>query len=116
MLMRRPAVWARGTWFWLYVRGGRGVGTVGPSIGERSQVAHGVHSGEEEVCTARQCGERWNTLVHSPDRPFGYGEVRRAVLGAADRIALVVEFMESLVVDPHVLCEFELTHQVCADD
>jgi hypothetical protein len=54
--------------------------------------------------------------VHLADRALRDGELHRAVLGAADRVAFVAEFVECLVVDPHVLRELELTHEVGADD
>ena len=47
---------------------------------------------------------------------LGDGEVQGAVLGAADRVVLVAEFVEGLVVDPDVLGELELAHQARADD
>ena len=85
-------------------------------IAERGEIAHGVDPGQEEVRAAREGGECRKALVHLADRPLRDGEVQCAVLGAADRVVLVAEFVECLVVDPHVLRELELTNQVGADD
>src|SRR3954470_14451806 len=83
---------------------------------ERSEVAQCADPGEEEVRAAFQRRERRNPLVYLANRPLGYGEVQHAVLGTTDRVVLVAEFVEGLVVDPDVLGELELADQVGADD
>ena len=72
--------------------------------------------GQEEVRPARQGGERRQPFVDLADRPLGDLEVQCAVLGSADRVVLVAEFVEGAVVDPDVLRELELTDQAGADD
>ena len=54
--------------------------------------------------------------MHFADGSLGDREIQCAVLGSADRVVLVAEFVEGLVVDPHVLGELELADQVGADD
>src|SRR5262245_13003946 len=108
MLMRRRPSWLRATWLWLYVRARMMI----LLAVERGEVAQSVHPGQEEVRSACERGKGRNALVHLADRSFGDGEIQRAVLGAADRVVLVAEFVEGLVVDPDVLGEFELANQV----
>ena len=47
---------------------------------------------------------------------FGIVNSSDAVLGAADGVAFVAQFVEGRIVDPHVLRELELTNQAGADD
>ncbi len=44
------------------------------------------------------------------------GEIQCSVLASTDWVVFVAEFVEGLVVDPYVLGELELAHQVSADD
>ena len=80
------------------------------------KVAQCVHPGQEEVGAAPQRREGRYSLVHFADGAFRDGEIQCAVLGSADGVVLVAEFVEGLVVDPHVLGELELPDQVGADD
>ena len=79
------------------------------------QVPQRLESGQEEVGAAPHGGERRQALDLFPDRPLRDREVERAVLRADDRIALVAELVEVLVVHPHVLRELELADQAGAD-
>src|SRR4051812_4310329 len=54
--------------------------------------------------------------MHFADGPFGDGEIQCAVLASTNRVVLVSEFVECLVIDPDVLGELELPDQVGADD
>ncbi len=58
-----------------------------------------VMPGRKKVRTSLESGERRKALVHLADRPLWDGELHRAVLGAADRVAFVAQFVECLVVD-----------------
>src|SRR6476620_12418721 len=89
---------------------------VDPSVAERGQVTHGVHTWEEEISSAGQSGEGRKSFVHFADRTLRHGEVQGAVLCSNDRVVFAAEFVESLVVDPHVLRELELANEVGADD
>ena len=80
------------------------------------EIMQRLDTGQEEVRPAGQGGEGRNSLVHLADGSLRDGEVEGAVLGAADRVVFVAEFVECLVVDPHVLGELELADQVGADD
>src|SRR6478735_1198615 len=83
---------------------------------ERGEVAQRVHAGQKEIRPDLKCREGRYSLVHLADRAVGDGEIQCAVLGAADRVVLVAEFVEGLVVDPDVLGELELAHQAGTDD
>src|SRR3954469_5222322 len=89
---------------------------IGPSIGERGEIAQPVESRQEEVATTPERGESRYPLVHLADRSLGNGEIEGSVLRSADRVVLVAWFLERLVVDPYVLRELELAHQVGTDD
>src|SRR3546814_16910396 len=57
------------------------------------------------------------TISTRTDTPFPYTTLfRSAVLGAADRIVFVAQLVEGFVVDPDVLRELELAHQIRTDD
>ncbi len=82
------------------------------------EVAQRGDAGQEEIGTAFQRREGGKPGEHffSDRAAGGNGEFQRAVLDSADRVVLVVEFVEGLVVDPDVLCELELPDQAGTDD
>src|SRR5262245_60676302 len=119
MLTRRlPGVYFRGTCVWLYVRGSVLIGIslfLWRSIGQCREISQRLEPREEEVRTAPdggECGQSNDLLSHWT---LGDLELQRAVLGADDRIALVAEFVEISVVDPHILSEFVLANQAGAE-
>src|SRR6476620_1534492 len=85
-------------------------------VAERGEVAQRVYSWQKEIRPALKGREGRYPLVHLADRSVGDGEIQGAVLGAADRVVLVAEFVEGLVVDPDVLGELELADQARTDD
>ena len=87
-----------------------------PLVAECGEVAQGVDSRQKEIRPAGERCEGRYPLVHLADWAVGDGEIQCAVLGADDRVVLVAEFVEGLVVDPDVLGELELADQVGADD
>src|SRR5262245_39726428 len=118
MLTRRlPGVYLRGTCVWLYVRGSVliGMSLSVRSIGQCREISKRLEPREEEVGTAPDGGERWQSDDLLSHWTFGDLELQRAVLGADDRIALVAEFVEISVVDPHILSELVLANQAGAE-
>src|ERR1700757_1860552 len=115
LIRRRPGVFLRGRYAWLYVRAGCVVLMVSPA-GERGQVSEAVETGKKKVCPAGEGGEGRQPFENLANRTLGDLVFQCAVLCSADRIALVSQFVKVAVVDPHVLCELELAHQAGADD
>src|SRR5262249_24308180 len=85
------------------------------SIGQRREISQRLEPREKEVGTAADGGERRQSNDLLSHRTLGDLELQRAVLGADDRIALVAEFVEISVVDPHVLSELVLANEAGAD-
>src|SRR5215468_1148087 len=85
------------------------------SIGQRREISQRLEPREEEVGTAPDGGERWQSDDLLSHWTFWDLELQRAVLGADDRIALVAEFVEIAVVDPHILSELVLANQAGAE-
>ncbi len=79
------------------------------------EVSKRLDAGQEEVGAASDGGEGRQPCDLLPDRPLRDLEFQRAVLLADDRIALVAEFVEIPVIDPHVLRELELADEARAD-
>src|SRR4030095_2667662 len=79
------------------------------------QVAERLEPGQEEVCAAPEGRERRDSGDPLPDRSLRDLEFECTVLRADERIALVAELVEILVVDPHVLRELELANQACTE-
>ena len=73
-------------------------------------------TGQEEVRAAANRGERRQTAKPLANRPLGNRHVERAVVGADDRVSLVVEVLELRIVDPDVHREFELANQAGTAD
>ena len=72
--------------------------------------------GRKKYAPPRDGGERRKPCDLLADRPLGDLEFQRAVLVADDRVVLVAEFVEILVVGPDVLRELELADEARADD
>src|SRR5262245_57494970 len=75
------------------------------------QVAQGPEAWSEEVRPAADGDESGEPLDLLADRPGGDGEIEGAVLGAAERVALVPQVLEAGIVHPHVHGELELADQ-----
>src|SRR3954468_13883755 len=121
MLNRRlPGVYRRGTSTWLYVRGCvciRVMRSLPPwncSPRGTRQEPQSTDAGKKQIRTGSDRGERGNAGDLLLDWPRWNGQIERAILGADDRIALVVESLEVGIVGPHAHREFELTNQACA--
>src|SRR5262245_18203846 len=80
------------------------------------EVAKRLESREEKVRASSHRSERRQAGNLFPNRALRDLVLQRAVMIADDRIALVGELAEVLVVDPDVLREFELANQARADD
>src|SRR5262245_42630027 len=81
---------------------------------EPGEILEPLEAGQEEIRAAAAGGERRQPLDRSLDRPLRNLVLERAVVGADERVALVAELVEVLVVDPDVLRELELPDQARA--
>src|SRR5262245_50566875 len=84
-------------------------------VAQATQVVQRLQPRQEEVRPSPNGGERRYPGDAPPYRPLRDLELQCPVLCADDRIALVAELVEVLVVDPHVLRELELPNQARAD-
>src|SRR3954447_213494 len=105
----------RGTWIWLYVRAPDSdlLIQLVPCL---AQVAKPFDGGKEEVRSPTQCGELRQSFDLLADGPLRDGHVECAVLRAADRIVLVAELVEGLIVHPHIHRKLELADEAGAAD
>src|SRR6476646_5897916 len=79
------------------------------------QVAERPEPRQEEVRSTPNGRERGDPGDPLPYRSLRDLEFECPVLRADDRIALVAELVEGLVIDPYVLRELELANQACTD-
>src|SRR3982751_5181394 len=105
----------RGTWIWLYVRAPDSdlLIQLVPCL---AQVAKPFDGGKEEVRSPTQRGELRQSFDLLADGPLRDGHVECAVLRAADRIVLVAELVEGLIVHPHIHRKLELADEAGAAD
>src|SRR5271167_4868255 len=88
---------------------------VSVGIAQRCEPAQSLEAGQEKVSAAAHRSEGGQACVFFADWSLRDFELQSAVLIADERIALVAEFVETLVVHPHVLRELELADEARAN-